>query len=111
MLVTEFAFSQKLFQSLRVEDQKKLLSKNIPLYLQYVLARYFCSETGIEQLSWLLEGHIPIQTIEEINSLRCLDFNELNHTMELFGAEKYAEHYYNSAKEVSLAYFYNGFQC
>jgi len=77
------------------------LRNNIPLYLQYILARYFCSETGFEQISWLLEGDIPIYSIEEINRLRYLDFNEVNHLVQLFSAEKYAEHYICLAKEVS----------
>ena len=69
-----------LLQSLfRIEDQKVLLRKNIPLYLQYILARYFSSATGFEQISWLLEGDIPVYSIEEVNRIRFLDFTEINH--------------------------------
>jgi hypothetical protein len=35
-----------------------LLKTNIPLYLQYVLARYFESESGYEQLCWIFQGPI-----------------------------------------------------
>ena len=39
-VLTEFASSQLLFRSLSKEDQIILLKNNIPLYLQYVVARY-----------------------------------------------------------------------
>jgi hypothetical protein len=39
-VLTEFASSQLLFCSLSKEDQIILLKNNIPLYLQYVVARY-----------------------------------------------------------------------
>ena len=29
------------------------------MYLQYVLAKYFSSDLGIDQISWILGGQIP----------------------------------------------------
>jgi hypothetical protein len=46
LMITEFATSQYLFSTLTREDQVILLKNNIPLYLQYVMARYFHAETG-----------------------------------------------------------------
>ena len=44
-MLTEFASSQLLFSSLDKEDQIVLLKNNIPLYLQYVVARYLFVKT------------------------------------------------------------------
>jgi len=54
--VADFVFSQPSFASLQRADQIYLLKNNIPLYLQYVLARYFTAETGLEQVSRILEA-------------------------------------------------------
>jgi hypothetical protein len=67
--LTDFAASQYLFSSLCKEDQTILLKNNIPLYLQYIIARYFTADTGFEQLSWILEGQILIESIEEVTRL------------------------------------------
>ena len=53
-LVTEFASAQITFSSLNREDQIILLKNNVPLYLQYIIARYFSAATGLDQLSWIL---------------------------------------------------------
>ena len=50
-MLSEFATSQYLFSTLKREDQIILLKNNIPLYLQYVMARYFHAETGIINLA------------------------------------------------------------
>ena len=38
----------------RIAQQSILLRRNAPHFVQYVLARYFSSESGSEQLSWML---------------------------------------------------------
>ena len=63
-MLTHFATSQLLFSSLTKEDQLILLKNNIPLYLQYVLARYFTAESGLDQLNWILEGQITTESNE-----------------------------------------------
>ena len=68
-MITEFASSQGSFASLRKEDQKHLLVNNVPLYLQYILARYFSAESGLEQITWIMEGQVSIQTIEDVTEL------------------------------------------
>ena len=48
------ALMSKEFIHLHKSDQRKLLARNVPLYVQYVLARYINSDSGYEQISWLL---------------------------------------------------------
>ena len=37
------------FAALSANDRDVLLSSNAPHFVQYVLARYFCADTGLEQ--------------------------------------------------------------
>ena len=48
----------KEFINLHKSDQRKLLARNVPLYVQYVLARYINSDSGYEQIRWLLGSEI-----------------------------------------------------
>ena len=52
--VKVFARSQDTFKKLSVRDQEVLLRNNIPLYIQYILARYVSSSSGVEQIAWIL---------------------------------------------------------
>ena len=40
------------FLELCTEDQKMLLAKNSVLIYEYLMARYFTSDTGMEQVFW-----------------------------------------------------------
>ena len=42
-----------------------LLRANIPLYLQYVTARYLQAPTGLDQLTWILEGKLFTDSVSE----------------------------------------------
>jgi len=110
--VSQFALSQTLFKTLSLDDQRALLRKNLPLYLQYIIARYFDCETGLDQLSWLLEGHIPSQSIEDIQSLRFLDFDRVNKTVLFFESEPFVEEYKFLMKQIGdyfpFPHHYNG---
>jgi hypothetical protein len=83
-MLTEFAYTQFLFLSLTKEDQITLLKNNIPLYLQYVAARYFTAETGVEQLSWILEGQLSLESIEEVGKMSKITLREYNESVHLF---------------------------
>jgi hypothetical protein len=52
-----------------------LMKTNIPLYLQYILARYFTATSGNEQISWILEREISEQSNEKIKNLTLNDFD------------------------------------
>ena len=59
LVIKDFASSHRLFSGLTWQDQDTLLTQNTPMYLQYVLAKYFSSDLGIDQISWILGGQIP----------------------------------------------------
>ncbi len=62
-----FALMHREFLELKKSDQRKLLARNTPLYIQYILARYFSAPTGESQLSWILgpQWTIPTQPDQE----------------------------------------------
>ena len=65
-------------------DQRKLLARNVPLYIQYVLARYINSESGYKQVSWLLGAHVPPMTSKEKSKLKKISLKKLNQHINLF---------------------------
>jgi len=102
--LTEFAYSQFLFSSLSREDQTTLLKNNIPLYLQYILARYFSADTGVEQLNWILEGQICIESIEMVTSLSRISLKEYNTSVNLFLSSQMLELFSSCAAQIGLFY-------
>ena len=90
-LIRNFASSQVAFQNLSQEDQLVLLKSNIPLYLQYITGRYLTADSGLEQLTWILEGNIPSMKTEELMNLSSISFEEFAweqfvfRSSELFG--------------------------
>ena len=92
-VIAEFASTQYIFASLNKEDQKILLQNNIPLYLQYILARYFSSGSGLEQISWILEGQVSLQTIEDVTNLNLITLDELNAAVCLYSSSTLVELY------------------
>lgn len=103
-LISQFTLTQSHFISLCPEDQRTLQKNNLPLYLQYIIARYFCAESGMEQLSWLLEGHIPCQSIEEIQRLKFVEYDEINGQTSLLGLQAASEKYKHLLKQVGISY-------
>ena len=51
------------------------MKNNIPLYLQYILARYFTAKTGLEQLSWILEKEFSEDLIKGIMTKNLQEFD------------------------------------
>ena len=102
--LTEFAASQFLFSSLCKEDQATLLKNNIPLYLQYILARYFSAETGMEQLNWIMEGQINIESIEMVTSLSRVGLKEYNTSVNLFPTSEMVEIFSHYVGNIGLFY-------
>ena len=103
-MITEFATSLFHFKSLTPEDQITLLKCNIPLYLQYVMARYFNAGTGLEQLSWILEGQVSISSAEEVSSLIQIGLKEYNISTNLFSNAGTAEIYHHYAESIGMFY-------
>lgn len=103
-MLTDFAYTQFIFLSLTKQDQMVLLKYNIPLYLQYVLGRYFSAETGVEQLSWILEGQFSGESIEEVSKLSKIYLREFNQSVNLFPTSDMAELYSHFCENVGIFY-------
>ncbi len=80
----QFASLQPQFQSLSQDDQDILLRNNIPLYLQYVTARYLNAKSGLEQLTWILEGNIFLDFTKEVEDLSVVPFDEFIWELVIF---------------------------
>ncbi len=61
----DYALQQPEFVAMSRLDQRKLLCRNGPLFVQYLLGRYFSANTGKEQVTWLLAGAEP-QTFMDV---------------------------------------------
>ena len=104
MAIKEFALSQFLFSSLCKEDQKILLRNNIPLYLQYVLARYFSSDTGLSQLNWITEGQITTEPLKRMGKIFRISLNEYNSVTGLFSDMESYRLYLRFAENIGMFY-------
>lgn len=98
----EFATIQLIFSSLHKEDQEILFRNNIQLYLQYVLARYFSSETGSEQLNWVSEGQLSIEPLEKMGRIYRISLNEFNNTTHFFGTVEEQRLYLQLAENIGM---------
>ena len=67
---TRFAKQLPLFRSLNQEDQTALVTKNAFLFVQYLLGRYFSAPSGIDQLSWILDSHVPLTNMDDMFQLQ-----------------------------------------
>ena len=103
-MLTDFAGVQFLFQSLCKEDQATLLKNNIPLYLQYVLARYFSADSGLEQLNWILEGQMSIDSIETVTNLKRIRLSEFNTSVDLFPTSEMFEIFSHCVDNIGMFY-------
>jgi hypothetical protein len=99
--IKEFALSQKMFASLSTNDQNVLLRSNIPLYIQYILARYFCAESGLEQFAWLMEGQISVRSIDEIQNMCHIGLREFNASTKIIQTEMREELYKRQGKNAA----------
>ena len=84
-LFRDYAVQQPEFSSLTTGDQRKLLLRNTPIFLQYLMGRYFTAPSGSEQITWLLAIKIP-DTIDQatINSAPLVTFNAFIESSNLF---------------------------
>ena len=65
----------------RLAQQSILLRRNAPHFVQYVLARYFSSESGSEQLSWMLPNFSASKVDQ--TCLKRYSFDDLNELVDL----------------------------
>lgn len=52
-LMKSFAYKIPYFNSLSTHDKNWLLSKNSDLFTNYISARYFGADSGLDQLTWI----------------------------------------------------------
>ena len=71
-----------------------------------LFCRYFFSETGFEQLDWLLDGEAQVQTLDEVKSLVKINFIDFNSKVGLFVDKKSAETYGQLAASIDMFYPY-----
>ena len=103
-LMTEFASAQLVFSSLDREDQNILLKSNVPLYLQYIVARYFSAATGVEQLSWILEGQLNIESIEVVRKLHRISLAEFDLSVQMFASKEAAKVFAHHVDNIGAKY-------
>jgi len=82
--LNHLALMSKEFINLHKSDQRKLLARNVPLYVQYILARYINSDSGYEQIRWLLGNHAPEMNSREKSKLKKISLKKLNQHINLF---------------------------
>lgn len=98
-----FAIINKDFVNLSKDDQRKLLARNTPLYIQYMLARYITGETGFEQLEWMLGVTLPkhLSSDEKVN-LRKVSLKKLVKHLNLFHLGANIDNYAEFAKRLNI---------
>ena len=77
-LFVDFAFQHDQFHQLSAQDQKKLINRSAPLFVQYILGRYLSASTGQLQIKWILldnTHHIPPEEVQNLEKIS-LDVNE-----------------------------------
>ena len=94
------------FLHLPKSDQRKLLARNVPLYIQYILARYINSKTGYEQVSWLLGIHVPRLRRREKKRLKKVSLQKLNRHINLFHFSADLEYYNTLAEDLKSYNFF-----
>ena len=96
-----FALLHKEFLSLPKGDQRKLLQRNTPLYIQYILARYITAHSGEEQISWLL-GKEALENYDTKEDINKKTLKRLNQHLNLFNIVAPIERYLGFAKKATF---------
>ena len=76
-----FAHLQPEFSDLSPAEQQRLLAQNTPLFLQYILSGYLKSESGGEQVRWMLVGRNPAAD-SDLRKINLNAFGELANVAE-----------------------------
>jgi hypothetical protein len=94
-----YALLQPEFLSLSPREQKRLIRKNHPTFVQYMLVGYLSAIDGLTQLSWLLTNKVPYG----VRKLRPMAVTpqKLNDVLGLF-SETNMDKFSNVVKEARL---------
>ncbi len=103
-MITFFAAHSLIgsFKGLPKEDQDGLLELNSSLFLQYILARYFCAQTGNEQLSWITFGNICLE--DKVSHLIRISVEELHRSTNLFPSTEISDLYSQFCENISKCF-------
>ena len=103
--VVKFASLLPSFTNLHPDDKAALLENNVQLFLQYVLARYFSSISGLEQLSWILQDNVGNRLTEKVKmdllQIRLTECASLN---RLFYSSEFAQIYSDYCNDIGFLY-------
>ena len=94
-----FSMQISQFTLLPFSDQRKLLSANTPIFVQYILARYFAADNGSEQLHWLLGHDVPELLVDV--SLAKVSLATFNRSMDLFSTATDLSSYENLLSQIT----------
>jgi len=67
--IATFAKSVPCFEPLSPADKIKVCSQSASIYIQYILAMYLTSRTGLEQLQWLIDVQVPLEAMRNQTQL------------------------------------------
>jgi hypothetical protein len=91
-----YALQQPEFVCLSTNEQKRLVKKNCPTFVLYMLAGYISANDGLTQLSWLLANKVPhnVRKLRPMAVAPC----DLNVVLDLF-SETRMEQFTNVIKD------------
>jgi hypothetical protein len=94
------AFQQPEFIRLAPQEQERLLSKNGPLFSQFILSGYLCGSTGREQMNRLLVGKLSKRVIRNPAQLLRVKPCMLNSVIKVFPSDSDLDHYESQAGQL-----------
>jgi hypothetical protein len=72
-----FSRQQEEFIAIDQSDQRRLILRNAPTFVQYILSRYFLSETGAEQVRQLIFKLPKLRHPENLKHVKLHDFMQM----------------------------------
>jgi hypothetical protein len=103
--VLKFASLLPCFRTIHDDDKAALLQTNVKLYFQYVLARYFSSNSGPEQLSWILQDNLSHKQAENLKiGLTEIRLSECEHLNKMFYSSEFAKIYADYCNDIGFLY-------
>lgn len=100
-LFADFALLQPEFTALSTADQRILLCRNTPLFIQYLVARYFHASTGMEQLQWMVASKLSPQPVSYKDDVFTVSPHRFNEAVKIFAKDASLESYERFGKFIT----------
>lgn len=97
----DYAAQQPEFSALSRLDQRKLLCRNTPLFIQYLLGRYLTAPTAEDQLHWILACQVPADLRASAPVMRRVKTDVLDANLNLFDPSAAVEEYVQFANALN----------